>query len=235
MLASLAASAEEAGWVADWPSGTRDPEGFAMRNDLPLQHGAQPGHSADPLLSQRFLRAFEPKLVLGRDGEWISVFREGCAYYRVISATPTYRQRPDLLAVAGRPTPGFPKLVTDDGEALFSFDLSDGSVLRGSVAVINAPTPRLLVPPESSEVSSPSCIGLIECSTNKTAVQLERQIEQYRRIYSAPDVPAIAVCGNEVKTPAAETVHVPLCASIPDTVAAIAAAGTIAVTSFGLD
>src|SRR4051812_26112295 len=70
VLAALSAAATTEGWTTSWAQ--LPPERFQRRNDLPLAHGASPGHSAFADLPERFLDAFQPKVVLRREARAVS-------------------------------------------------------------------------------------------------------------------------------------------------------------------
>src|SRR6266704_5965791 len=127
ILAALAAQACRRGWGRQFPPlGLEGGSAlFTLRNEIPRHHGAQPGHSAQlhhtQNLANRFLQAFTPKLLLEKDGRYLSVFREGCPYHYVMDGGE-YKERPDILILPGRATVGFPVIV-DQGEAIdFSFE-----------------------------------------------------------------------------------------------------------------
>ena len=215
-LAAVAAEASNRGWSVAFPL-EKQPPGpalFRVRNELPRHHGAQSGHSAqlahDFSLPDRFLQAFLPKLLLRRGSRSVSVFREGCPYYDLM--TRAYEgERPDILFIAGSPIAGFPRMTAYGREVEFAFLLEDGLELRGQIRVQNSPQPRCVsrIPVEGFSLRA---IGLIECSVNKPPTVARAQLKHYTDlfIHEVPEPPIVLITGNDLSQLGYVTAHVPL-------------------------
>lgn len=204
-LAAFATVAQRRGWQYFFPVlGLESGRSlFPLRNELPRQHGAQAGHGAvgqhSQPLARRFLQAFTPKVVLERDGQYYSVFREGCAYHEVMCGV-IYDERPDVLVLPGQPVPGFPRLVQRDTYIEFSFDLMDGSTISGQLRVIDSARPYIRKREPEAGMAVP-ITGIVECSVNKTAVVAENQLQKYTYLFSYPAIPPIVlVTGNDLSS-----------------------------------
>lgn len=204
VLAALAAQARQVGWEVAFP--TLELEGgaslFPLRNEIPQHHGAQPGHSgvgqSDLPLKDRFIQALVPKVVLGKGEVYYSVFREGCPYHKIM-AGKDYSDRPDILLLAGRPTPGFPRLGRGGSEVDFSFDFPGGATVSGTLRVVNSRTIPCTKREPIGGIQVPAA-GLVECSVNKTAHIAEAQLARYERLFSVPpyQTPQFLITGKKV-------------------------------------
>lgn len=204
MVAAFISQARQHGWDNSFPAASLGvPSSFALRNELPLHHGAQAGHAAAQRsldLPARYLQAFVPKVIFHREGRYLSLFVEGCPYH-VLMGPPPYKDRPDILLLPGRLTPGYPTLTNLDTQVAFSFDLAYGPTVSGSVRVANAPTISLLKrdPQEGFPIAAG---GIIECSVNKTAQTATKQMQRYSTLFATQQgsPPLFLVTGNKVKT-----------------------------------
>ncbi|MBD2247051.1 hypothetical protein [Nostoc sp. FACHB-888] len=203
MLAALAAQAEIRGWKYSFPI-LNLPMGaslFPLRNEIPKHHGAQPGHSGTRQghnLKDRFLQAFIPKILLSKNDQYYSMFREGCSYHQVM-ANVDYQERPDILILPGHPQETFPKLTQQDTCLDFSFKLSEHTSISGQVRVLNSPVVRCRyrIPEEGLQLP---IAGIMECSVNKSLSIANAQLEGYIRIFSTSSAspPVFLVTGNEI-------------------------------------
>ncbi len=191
-LASLCRAAEQDGWRLTLPASALGPDAFAMRNDIPLTVANRAGNSGDPLLTQRFMAAFVPKVTIEKAGHYMSLFREGCPYHRLMAVDPSYSVRPDIVAVAGALTPNTPQLETYDSVLRFGF-IDNATSLEGRIRVINAGRPECLEAPRGR---LPRLCGIVEASIRKSASRLEDQVAGYRATWGA-STPVVAVVGNE--------------------------------------
>ena len=230
-VAAIGGAVKPMGWDLAWSASP--PERFAMRNDIPMHHGAKPGHSAGEQLELRFVEGFTPKLVLSRDSQTVSVFREGCAYHRVTAPNNVYMDRPDLLLVAGQPLEGLPRLVHDDTALEAGYAGPTGEV-HFSVAVLNAVTPVVLTGPKINGGWSFAPIGLVECSIDKRAPQLTRQISRYRQVFGRPDLPAVAVTGNRNTPQGFAQATVDLSGDVDSLVLDLTHGAELCIRAFGL-
>jgi hypothetical protein len=203
-FAAILAVATRRGWEVSFPllnefAGTG---WFVLRNEMPTHHNAQPGHASHAQhrhnLGDRFLQAFIPKAILQKDGRWISLFREGCPYHRLLARTG-YKDRPDILFLNGRPTSGFPRLV--DNEVHFSYNFSDDGIMSGIVQVINAINIRAEVE-GIDQIQESQMIGVVECSVNKSISIAEPQIQRYIELFTPTTraLPVVLVTGNALAT-----------------------------------
>lgn len=217
-LAAIATIARERGWLVSTPlvDGGENADLFRLRNEVPRAHGAQAGHSAaishEIVLARRFLAAFTPKLVMRRQEDEVSVFREGCPYQ--VQLPSNVIERPDMLFVEGAPVTGYPRL-TDDGTALeFAFGRAHASV-AGAVRVRNAPFVSYVKAVSAAGVLRNR--GIIECSVNKTPNVASRQLALYEQLFATQtEVPIVLVTGNDLGKLGYPSVQLPLTQVDPD-------------------
>jgi hypothetical protein len=202
-LAAIASGSAARGWRYSFPilNVHNGRALFPLRNEVPYHHGAQPGHPGATQhahsLAARFLQALVPKLLLEKEGRYLSVFREGCPYHKAMG-DPTYDERPDILFLRGRPTPGFPEFVQDGTGLDFSFDLDGVGTFSGRLRVINSSVLPLRRREPSGGLEVPvGCI--VECSVNKPREVARAQLDRYSRLFSteAGQPPVVLVTGND--------------------------------------
>jgi len=205
LLAALASQAERAGWDCSYPilQLSTGPALFRLYNEIPHHHHAQAGHAAgatyrDHDLADRFLQAFIPKLLLQKGDLWYSVFREGCPYYKVMTR-PDFDERPDILMLPGRPSPGYPVLTTDGHMMDFSFDLLDGTTICGRLRVVVRSTIPCVTRTPTSGYAVPVA-GIVEVSTSKSPSVAGAQLERYEDLFgrSGAPPPLVLITGNEL-------------------------------------
>ena len=204
MLSALASQAQIYGWKYYFPLLSL-PIGkslYPLWNELPRQHGGLPGNTGAIQhrirLRDRFLQAFVPKLIIEKAGSSYSVFREGCPYHKLMTDIQ-YDERPDIVLIAGNPTPGFPKIAEDESEVIFSFDLADGIVVSGGIRILNS----MLLLCRWREPRTGAAIpisGIVECSVNKSTAMAQRQLSEYQHIFGSTErqLPIVLVTGNDL-------------------------------------
>jgi len=205
-LAALAAQAIHRGWHCSFPiqQVLTGAALFPLRNEVPYQHGAQAGHAGAnqhaSSLALRFLQSLIPKLILEKGGVHYSIFREGCPYHEIMSGR-IYDDRPDILFLAGRPTPGFPCLIHDEREVDFSFDLADGPTILGRLRVINSRSLPCRTRSPKQGLAIP-ITDIVECSINKPQVVANAQLSTYADIFasSAGIPPLFLFTGNDLSS-----------------------------------
>lgn len=206
VLAAIAAQAQASGWHYELPLLDIDGGGklFPLWNEIPTHHGAQPGHSSathhKQSLPDRFLQALVPKLLLDKQGVYYSVFREGCPYHKIMTGKH-YDERPDILFLPGRPTPGFPRFARARAEVDFSFDMIHGPVVTGSLRVVNSPTIPCRRRYPSGGVSMQAS-EIVECSINKSIQMAVNQLSRYDKLFATADsrVAQTLVTGNDIRS-----------------------------------
>lgn len=203
MLAALASQAERRGWAYSFPllESLRGVSLFTLRNEIPRQHGRQPGHSgrsSQHSLKDCFFQAFVPKILLSRENAFYSLFREGVSYHQIMSNIP-YQKRPDIIILPGHPTPGFPKLVQKDAYVDFAFQLAPSTSISGRVRVLNSPSVSYQHRIPQDGLNLPIA-GIVECSVNKSLATATAQLEGYIKVFSLPteQSPVFLVTGNEL-------------------------------------
>ena len=160
------------------------PDYFVLRNEIPTSHGAQVGNSDTLLrarpLRERFLYCLVPKAVIEKEGKMYSVFREGCPYHKVMSEL-VYLDRTDIIIVPGAPMEGYPRIIENEKDIMFSYSYN-GITINGIVSAINSPyIPVKRRDPRGGLKILPQ--GIIECSVNKTKEVAMAQIERYDALF----------------------------------------------------
>lgn len=188
MTAALVAELEKEGWEYSFPI-LDAPDGrflFPLRNEIPYQFGALAGHAGalqhELPLHERFFQAFVPKAVMRKNDAYISLFREGCPYHKIMTGK-NYVDRPDILFLRGRPTTGFPRFKDEAQHDLqFSFVLEGGLEISGDVTVMTSrtlPCGRR----EPAEGMNLEPVGIVECSVNKTWAIAGPQLDKYSELF----------------------------------------------------
>lgn len=203
-LAAIAAQAMKHGWNCTFPTQQilKGEALFPLRNEIPYHHGSQAGHvdgnQHSLSLSLRFLQSLVPKLILEKGGRYYSVFREGCPYHEIMTGR-IYDNRPDILFLGGRPSLSFPRLIQDDIEVDFSFDLTEGPTISGRLRVINSRTLPCRVRFPKQGMAIPVA-GIVECSINKSQDIANSQLHTYRNLYTSPSKvpPIFLLTGNNL-------------------------------------
>jgi hypothetical protein len=205
LTASLIHTLRERGWVVSFPilDEQRGPAQFCLRNELPLQHGNQPGnagaHTGEIELVDRFSQAFLPKVICRKGDRSVSVFREGCPYHLLL-ANELYSERPDILFVEGEPTPGFPTVDPALNKLDFSYAWRAEQV-SGSVRIVNAAKPPLMErdPPAGAALE---CVGMVESTIGKSTRTAVRQLTRYEALFrpaaAIERLPALVVSSRQI-------------------------------------
>lgn len=205
-LAALAAQVIQQGWHCSFPI-LQIPTGealFPLRNEIPYHHGAQAGHAGANRhtysLALRFLQSLIPKLILEKDEVYYSVFREGCPYHEIMTGR-IYDDRPDILFLAGRPTPGFPRLIQDEKEVDFSFDFTKGPTISGRLRVVNSRSLPCRVRSPKEGLAIPIA-GIVECSINKLPAVASAQLQAYADLFASQGriPPLFLITGNDLSS-----------------------------------
>ncbi|MFV5318879.1 hypothetical protein [Priestia megaterium] len=202
VFASLIFTLEINGWEYEFPL-KNVPGGsnlFLNRNEIPLQHGAQAGHSSNTLqetsLSNKFIQSLIPKAVIRRGDKTYSIFREGLPYHRIMTRND-YFDRPDIIIIPGAPSKDYPMYDIDRNEVSFSFDFSEEKSLSGLLRVVNSP----IIPCKRRTPKSGMLVpvhGVIECSVNKTAKIAKAQLEKYSEIFGIESRHNALITGNKI-------------------------------------
>jgi hypothetical protein len=113
--------------------------------------------------------------------------------------TNDYSERPDILILPGHPTEGFPSFSEERQYLKFSFDLEDGTVVLGTLKVINSST----IPCRSRSPRGGMLLpitGIIECSVNKTEFIASEQLTRYEEVFhtSNGEPPLFLITGNDL-------------------------------------
>ena len=237
VFSALVKAAENNGWQVTYPllDQPQLKELFVLRNEIPYQHGAQAGHSfmtkENFSLNERFLACLLPKAILTKNGVYVSVFKEGSPYHKIMYASD-YLDRPDIILVAGMPTVGFPYL-SENSLIEFSYDLDKDKRIHGQLRVVDTnlrpiksryPAEGLIVP----------TIGIIECSVNKKLEVVKSQTKRYMDLFkNLHDDPKIIVStGNELSDPNLNLLKTQLDAPTSDLVESFLKVGQSSVEVF---
>lgn len=241
MLAAIAGQAQTQGWKTSFPilDTSNGPSLFRLWNEIPRHHGAQPGHASvyrhDRDLQERFLQSLIPKLVLAKQRNFYSLFREGCPYHKIMVGQD-YNERPDIIILPGQPTEGFPRVVRNGTEVEFSYVLKKELVVSGRLRVVNSPTIPCRVRRPREGVDVP-ITGIVECSVNKPLKVAKEQLQRYENLFSRPSrrVPQILVTGNRLATVQWASKFVDLSATSTDSIEAdFRAAAKTSLVLFGI-
>jgi len=238
-LAAVVQSAQEAGWTYEVPLLSRHNGRllFPLRNEIPTSHGAQPGNSAhltnSLTLAERFVGALTPKIELSRGDERLSLFREGCPYHAIMTGV-IYKERPDIMVIAGHSNNGFPRLKSSATNEIiqFSFNIDGIGTASGELNVRNSP-----VIPCRSRHPDGGCEfparGLLECSVHKESGVAEKQTTNYRKLYSAEAV--VLVTGNDLTSTGLPNAIVRLPGDHDTLLEDLHHVGLVAVAAFGME
>jgi len=157
---------------------------FYLRNEIPVQHGAQAGHQAtlenQYSLSDRFAAALTPKGNFEIKGSSFMIFREGNplhVIWRAILGDDGYNERADLTIVKGTIS------VESFSDTIINVEHRDGKEFaKFKLAVKNS----ALIPVLEYETSANyevKVVGIIECSVNKTKAHVDSQLQRYLKLW----------------------------------------------------
>jgi len=201
-LAALVSAARDAGWAYHVPllKVRNGDKLFALRNEVPTAHGAQPGNSAHLsnrlTLAERFLGAMTPKVELSKGKRKLSLFREGCPYHQIMTGT-AYKDRPDIFIAAGHVKDGYPKLESCGSKEIvhFSFNVEGIGNASGELRVRNSPVIPCISRSPLSGCAFPAR-GVVECSVHKSRTVAQKQTAHYLELFSAESI--VLVTGNDL-------------------------------------
>lgn len=160
------------------------PELFYLRNEMPLHHSAQAGHSAnlysDIELTDRFVAAFTPKVTIHIGDRSFYVMREGNPIHELEQALKhdiEYKDRPDIGIYSGEIS------VTINGKVVNVVSKDGDNKAHFSLEVKNTSIIPLVDYNEEYEHSTTTA-GIVECSVNKRANCANAQIDKYLEIFN---------------------------------------------------
>ena len=183
-LLFLCKSFKDSGAIITIPDLYQDkPELFYLRNEIPLHHAAQAGHSAslysEIKLVDRYIAAFTPKVIIEIGGKNFYVMREGNSIHeleQILKYETEYKDRPDIGIYSGKVSVSVnDKIVNvvsinDLAEAYFSLEAKNTSI----IPLINYD--------EKGEYYTKTS-GIIECSVKKSTRHANSQIAKYIVIF----------------------------------------------------
>lgn len=159
------------------------PELFYLRNEMPLHHSAQAGHSAnlysDIELTDRFVAAFTPKVTIHIGDNCFYVMREGNPIHELEQALKhdiEYKDRPDIGIYSGEIS------VTTNGKVVNVVSKNGDTEAHFSLEAKNTSIIPLVDYNEEGEYST-TTNGIIECSVNKSTRSANTQIDKYIEIF----------------------------------------------------
>lgn len=156
---------------------------FYLRNELPMHHAAQAGHSAllndNISLKERFIAACTPKAQLSLNGESLYIMREGNPIHEFESAVKQnyfYKDRPDIGIFSGKVE------VTEENKTIIAKSENINSSALYNLAVKNSNILPILDMQQHGEFNV-TTKGIIECSVNKLNKAANAQISKYNEIF----------------------------------------------------
>ena len=200
--AALIAEAAKMGWSFSFPLADRQGLGWAfpLRNEVPHHNSAQPGHSGRPRaempLRDLFLQSLIPKAVLSKSEKTALIFREGCAYHKLLTQKH-YEDRPDILFVDAAIPSGFPQVCFPYVD--YQINYTAAELAFGRLRIMNS----LSLPIVSRRPTIPvqlQVLGVVECSVSKSIKVASEQVARYSGIFQTSHV--ALVTGNGLEIPA---------------------------------
>lgn len=203
IFAALVWALRERAWKVSFPhlENAALQEFFVRHNEFPFHHVGKVGHSslgAKPGLL--IMAALTPKAIAFKNGKWISIFREGCAYHRIYSDEP-YEERPDIVMAAGTPAPGFPNYQEQRNAVVYRYMVNGSQILEGILRAINSTTPSVIQrsPLKGYQFDA---LAIIECSVNKLRKRALQQMQVYRsRFFERGDSRLILISCQPIAIP----------------------------------
>ncbi|EKO3801098.1 hypothetical protein NTE28_003596 [Vibrio harveyi] len=179
------------------------PELFYLRNEIPLHHSAQAGHSASLYseieLTDKFLAAFTPKVIIQFGKSCLYVMREGNPIHELEKALKhdiQYKERPDIGIYSGKVS------VSINGKVLTVTSINDGAEAHFLLEAKNSSIiPLVDYHEEGHHYTTTNAI--IECSVNKSTRHADSQIKTYLDIFeneSNTTVSSLFVNGGKDKS-----------------------------------
>nr|WP_181716964.1 hypothetical protein [Psychrobacter sp.] len=179
------------------------PHLFYLRNEIPLQHSAQAGHSAtlnfEVELVDRYIAAFTPKVIIKINNKFLYIMREGNPIHELEKAMKyetEYKDRPDIGIYSGE------VYVSTDKKTINVISKNEITEAHFSLEARNTTVIPLISYHEKGEYHT-TTNGIIECSTNKNTYQADSQLKKYIGIFdnhSNTTVTALFVNGGENKS-----------------------------------
>src|ERR1700676_2721635 len=146
VFAALASALRATGWNVEFPHLANNAirEFFPDHNRFPAHYTGKVGHSSiGPKPGLMIMAALTPKAIASKDGRWISIFREGCAYHRIY-AERGYEDRPDILIARGRPAPGFPNYDERENAVAYRYAVDESQTIKGVLRAVNSINPIMI-------------------------------------------------------------------------------------------
>ncbi|MCE5298633.1 MAG: hypothetical protein LLF84_06795 [Methanoregulaceae archaeon] len=180
-LSLLLIGARRAGWeikIIEPYEGDR----FDVWSTVPKHGYATFGSRSRRVAINKLATILQPKFLLEKDGKAILI------YYQGFPPLDDSSDRPDWVLIKGSY-----KITRNDDRITLEIDNGTQyfSIQYDTLLTKSGPT----IIKKSGDVT---VLGIIEASTNKTAVNIEEQIGRYKKRYSPKKI--IAILGNEVKT-----------------------------------
>lgn len=184
---------------------------YILRNEIPLQHGSQPGHSDTVWnltpLQIRFVQSLIPKATFSKNGKDISVFFEGCPYHKIMLGQ-NYLDRPDILIFPGSLIENYPR--QEDSLIQYGYKYDNLIKLEGTLKICDSKLLPVLQrkPPSNQQLN---VVGIVECSVNKSWNVIASQLKRYAELFSSVGENLfVFATGKEIKNYMNPQVTVPL-------------------------
>jgi hypothetical protein len=180
-----------------------NPHLYYLRNELPLHHNAQAGHSAqltdDISLNDRFLTSCTPKAIISHDADTFYIMREGNPIHEFECALKSdfyYKERPDISIYSG----SIDVLSKKNSMLVTSKNINSSACYDLSIKNTN------ILPIQDVQQKGDfhvTTLGVIECSINKSSDAADSQISKYNDIFeniSLVDIEFLFVNGGANKS-----------------------------------
>ncbi len=211
VVAAISKELVEHGWTCEIPLlGFPEVKDLLVyRNEIPLTHLSQPGHSASSwdsvTLAQRFFQALIPKMTFGKDGYFFSLFVEGCPYH-IIAKGKEYDIRPDIVLFPGRL-----EEINQEGSTLtYKYKYDDSLLLTGTLRIGNSKILPLIhkTPTDNLDLKA---VSIIECSVNKKeAIALPQIMKYWENFTFSGNNGVVLVTGNKLGEECGPSIQVDL-------------------------
>lgn len=178
----------------------KKPTLFYLRNEMPLHHAAQAGHSASLVseveLIDRFVAAFTPKVIINIGENSFYIMREGNPIHELEQAIKDgaeYDVRPDIGIYTGKIS------VSINENIVNVVSMNNVAEIHFSLEAKNTSIIPLIQYNENGEHFI-TTNGIIECSVNKSTRHANSQIDKYMEIFdnsSSVTVKALFINGGK--------------------------------------
>jgi hypothetical protein len=203
VFAALVWALRAGGWAVAFPhlANAAIEEFFLGYNEFPVHHSGKAGHSAlGPKPGVLIMAALTPKAIAFKNGKWVSIFREGCAYHRIYSEEP-YEERPDILIAPGKPAQGFPNYREEKNVVAYCYVVNESQTVEGILRAINSMNPSIIQRSPSKGYQF-EALAIIECSVSKLQKRALDQIGRYEsRFFRRGDAKLVLISGRQVAIP----------------------------------